>query len=227
MGTGIIYKYTSPSGKIYIGQTIDEHKRRNKFFNLKESYAGAYINNARKKYGPENFKYEVLVTTDQSNLDRLEKYYIKLFKSDCKEFGYNLTIGGGGTMGYTMSEEERLKRSILNKERNIKPSAECIELATKAKLGKHRTEETKKKISESIKKISYTEEQIKYRISKAKAARSIAVIEINSNVVYESAGQAAQLLNIDASHITKCCKGKANSVKGYKFKYKIDNNEHN
>jgi len=25
--TGIIYKYTSPAGKIYIGQTIDEKKR--------------------------------------------------------------------------------------------------------------------------------------------------------------------------------------------------------
>ena len=25
---GIIYKYTSPSGKVYIGQTIDEQNRR-------------------------------------------------------------------------------------------------------------------------------------------------------------------------------------------------------
>nr|DAS86287.1 MAG TPA: GIY-YIG nuclease superfamily protein [Bacteriophage sp.]DAV54013.1 MAG TPA: GIY-YIG nuclease superfamily protein [Caudoviricetes sp.] len=25
---GIIYKYTSPSGKVYIGQTLNEKKRR-------------------------------------------------------------------------------------------------------------------------------------------------------------------------------------------------------
>ena len=28
---GIIYKYTSPSGKVYIGQTINEKDRRNTF----------------------------------------------------------------------------------------------------------------------------------------------------------------------------------------------------
>ena len=30
---GIIYKYTSPSGKFYIGQTIDEKSRRAQFLN--------------------------------------------------------------------------------------------------------------------------------------------------------------------------------------------------
>ena len=29
--TGIIYKYTSPSNKVYIGQTRDEFNRRQKF----------------------------------------------------------------------------------------------------------------------------------------------------------------------------------------------------
>ena len=29
--TGIIYKYISPSGKVYIGQTINERKRRKKY----------------------------------------------------------------------------------------------------------------------------------------------------------------------------------------------------
>lgn len=57
---GIIYKYTSPSGKVYIGQTIDEKKRRKEFRNLNIKYAGRKINHARKKYGPENFEYEVL-----------------------------------------------------------------------------------------------------------------------------------------------------------------------
>lgn len=33
---GIIYKYTSPSGKVYIGQTTKEHQRRNTFLNEKK-----------------------------------------------------------------------------------------------------------------------------------------------------------------------------------------------
>ena len=44
---GIIYKYTSPSGKIYIGQTMNEKERRKKFLG-KSSYAGEKIDTARK-----------------------------------------------------------------------------------------------------------------------------------------------------------------------------------
>lgn len=44
---GIIYKYTSPSGKCYIGQTINESNRRSVFFNMNKEYAGPKINMAR------------------------------------------------------------------------------------------------------------------------------------------------------------------------------------
>ena len=46
---GIIYKYTSPSNKVYIGQTLNEERRRKEFLNLKKQYGGLKINNARKK----------------------------------------------------------------------------------------------------------------------------------------------------------------------------------
>lgn len=58
---GIIYKYTSPSGKVYIGQTRCERTRRSRWFNINKPYAGPKINAARSKYGPTNFKYEVLL----------------------------------------------------------------------------------------------------------------------------------------------------------------------
>ena len=32
---GIIYKYTSPANKVYIGQTTDERRRRKTFLDLK------------------------------------------------------------------------------------------------------------------------------------------------------------------------------------------------
>lgn len=40
---GIIYKYTSPSGKVYIGQTINEKDRRKHFLIQKLSYGGIKI----------------------------------------------------------------------------------------------------------------------------------------------------------------------------------------
>lgn len=85
---GIIYKYTSPVNKVYIGQTTDERRRRKTFFNLNKSYGGEKIDRARLKYKPENFKYEVLYRAEfdsahdaQVKLDELEQFYIKEFNS--------------------------------------------------------------------------------------------------------------------------------------------------
>lgn len=96
---GVVYKYTSPSGKSYIGQTTNEAHRRRTWFCTKRRYAGATINRARAKYGPENFEYEVLfkrVFTSfeeaQTELDKMEIFYINLY--DTFKNGYNNTVGG-------------------------------------------------------------------------------------------------------------------------------------
>lgn len=84
---GIIYKYTSPSGKCYIGQTVNENKRRYEHRYKAYYEDGKDYNNpfyrAIRKYGWDSFKYEILNTVysdaieDLTNkLDSLEIYYI-------------------------------------------------------------------------------------------------------------------------------------------------------
>ena len=97
MYTGIIYKYTSPSGKIYIGQTTREKARRREFLDINRLYAGKAINNARLKYGTKAFTYEVLLTLRASSKEELskllnynEKYFINLFHSNINK--YNITF---------------------------------------------------------------------------------------------------------------------------------------
>lgn len=84
---GIIYKYTSPSGKCYIGQTTNEKIRR-EHWNTIGSYAGVKIDRARVKYGISNFTYEVIVRNRyrtkkeaKEELDKLEIYYINEYNS--------------------------------------------------------------------------------------------------------------------------------------------------
>lgn len=118
---GIIYKYQSPSGKVYIGQTIDEANRRKHFLNENLSYAGIKIDNARKKYGPQNFEYEILKVIEEKNhnklyseLNKYEIYYIGLY--DSFKNGYNMTIGGDGPKGYHLTDEhkEKITKFLLN-----------------------------------------------------------------------------------------------------------------
>lgn len=103
---GVIYKYTSPSGKVYIGQTLNEYMRRAMWKNINHPYAGPYINRARAKYGYSNFKYDVLISLESDDesflreeINRLEKYYIELYDSTNPSKGYNITIGGLGHEG--------------------------------------------------------------------------------------------------------------------------------
>lgn len=97
---GNIYRLTSPSGKSYIGQTIELNKRMRQYSKL--NCVGQHkIYNAILKYGFENFKIDVLFQYSSDNRDRLnivldaiEKFCIKKYK--CVEQGYNIRLGGSG-----------------------------------------------------------------------------------------------------------------------------------
>ena len=118
---GIIYKYTDPKGLSYIGQTIDEERRRKEFLDLRVNYSGNKINEGRRKYKPENFTYEILERCEYEtikdalvDLNSKESYYIG--KYDTYVNGYNMTMGGEGVRGIIYSEETKLKISNTLKE---------------------------------------------------------------------------------------------------------------
>ena len=128
--TGIIYRRFIVNNKgvevSYVGQTCDPVKRNRDFLNLHVNYSGKKIENARKKYGPENFGYEVLeiitCSTDEELATRLnerEIYWIAIFDSFNK--GYNNSIGGGGAAGYKHTDEYRQWQSEQSKALNSDP----------------------------------------------------------------------------------------------------------
>lgn len=86
---GIIYKYISPSYKIYIGQTTNEEIRRSEFLNLSKTYAGCKMEEERRRYpNLQEWKYEVLIhisacdyKTLHEKLDFYEAKYILEYDS--------------------------------------------------------------------------------------------------------------------------------------------------
>lgn len=146
---GVIYRYKSPSGKYYIGQTIDEKGRRHMFLHSKNGYAGHRINEARKKYGPKNFEYTVLmkVTGDDINeireyLNLLEVGFIRLY--DSYNNGYNMSEGG-----HNMTDESREK--IKESKKGQIPWNKGLKGVTKGYwCGKKRSLETNEKIRQTI-----------------------------------------------------------------------------
>ena len=87
-----IYKITNQiNNKIYIGQSVDISKRWHYYKSPPETlnYKSKIIS-AIKKYGIENFTFEVLEECSINELDKKEYYYIKLYDSIDK--GYNIHL---------------------------------------------------------------------------------------------------------------------------------------
>jgi group I intron endonuclease len=163
---GIIYMYTSPSGKSYIGQTIHEEIRK---ATHKYAYGDSSVfHRAIKRYGVENFLYTVLHRDVKSidELNRLEEAEIKLHSS-LSPNGYNLQSGGlskipceetrkrisEANKGRPRSEEEKIKIGLANKGKPSPMKGKHLSNETKTKLslsriGKLASEETKHKMSE-------------------------------------------------------------------------------
>lgn len=110
MKTGYIYRFISPSGKSYIGQTANDpeiRKLQHKYTANKGLDTKFY--KAIRKYGFDSFDFEIIYTvvTDgnlREELNTLETYYIGKF--DSYKNGYNMTIGGdtsGKTIGKLIS----------------------------------------------------------------------------------------------------------------------------
>lgn len=117
-----IYKFTNKiNGHCYIGQTNNLQKRYNghksEAFNEKASGYWLPFHCAIRKYGIENFNYEILEEIadgeSQKFIDEREKYFIAYYHSLKDENGYNVTIGGEGCPKPPLSYEEKLERSKL------------------------------------------------------------------------------------------------------------------
>lgn len=191
MVTGVIYKYTSPSGKSYIGQTTNERHRRATWFCNKYRYAGAAINRARAKYGPENFTYEILYKNEFCNkevatmeLDRLESYYIGYF--DSYKNGYNNALGGLVNRGIRKSKESIEKqRNSLRGRKQPREEVEKRRIALKGSKHSKEASENSKKLRRSsgrLKKIyQYSLDGILLRMWScvAEAAETLSIVDKN------------------------------------------------
>lgn len=164
-----IYVFTNKiNNKKYVGQSINPKERYKQ--HIKDSKNDNLLfHNAINKYGIDNFDFEI-IEKDVSieEIGCREMFWIKELNSK-KPNGYNLTDGGEGTIGYSHTEEAKIKMSCMKKgkfthyqtqetrdkismaNKGTKPSDFCIKRAIETNKGRSISEETKKKISDSSK----------------------------------------------------------------------------
>lgn len=207
---GIIYKYTSPSGKCYIGQTTNELYRRRMWFGTGRYTGGrSKIDRARKKYGPESFKYEIILRNVYSSieaatadLNKWETYYIGYY--DSYKHGYNSTLGGDGSRGYIQSKEATHKISLRLKGKK-KPNG-FGDKVSKVQRGKPKSVEHRKRLSESKRNSGH--KIIQYSLS-------MEYIRTWNNI-----DEVTKTLGVSRESIAGCCRGKSKTAHKFIWRYK-------
>lgn len=226
--SGVIYKYTSPSGKIYIGQTVNE-KRRKSQHKYDSAKSNTYFGRAIQKYGWDSFKYEVIIKFKPTVyieklsrvLNKLETRYIKLYQSNNSEIGYNLTEGGDGFIGLIFTDEHKQNLSIAAKARK---EIEMQDEEMRAKIMKNlamgqngsypASEETKKKMSKA-------QDYKKKKVCKYNLHREL-IGEFNSIADAARSIDSTNTFKTINNRISECCSGKRTTTYEHMWMFSED-----
>ena len=110
---GIIYCYTNlENNKKYIGQTINPQQRYNQHkssaYNEKSEEYNSLFHRAIRKYGFENFKYEILAESEDIEiLNQMEILFIQKYQTKAPN-GYNIEDGGKNS-SKPKAQEQKIK----------------------------------------------------------------------------------------------------------------------
>jgi hypothetical protein len=123
-----IYKITNQiNQKIYIGQAVSHilnHKKYRPYgmegrfrCHISEAFSSKknqchYLNNAIRKYGPENFTLHLLCNCKMEDADHIEKEEISKNNS-LFPYGYNLNTGGKAS-SHTDESKKRVSKGVMN-----------------------------------------------------------------------------------------------------------------
>lgn len=221
----VVYKHQNKiNNKIYIGITKQiPEKRWGK--NGRGYESSPYFYNAIQKYGWDNFEHIILfenLTKDEAC--KKEQELIQKYNTMDRNYGYNSTSGGEM---FVMSEDVRLKKSksmLGNKNGlGIPCSKEKAKKISEAQKGRKLSEEHKQKLSQSAKLRHTPCSESKKEKLRNSHPNMKQVYCLETDTIYKSVQECARQLNLPATSISKLCRGKGKTLKGYHLEYYNNN----
>lgn len=231
-----IYKITSPSGRIYIGQAVNIERRFKEYKNIKKSKLQIKLNRSFNKYGIENHTFEIIEKCDTLLLNDKERYYQEFY--NVLNEGLNCTLVKSSDSSGELSQEIKDKISLANKGRvHLEEVRESMGFKN---LGKIASKETRLKMSKSRKGVKLSKEHIE-AIKKGKKGvlfsdkhkQNLAnkklgtrnkslekkVIYLETGIIYNSIKEVSNLFNIKYDKLGSWLRGDVNNKSNFKFYY--------
>ena len=227
-----IYKITSPTKRIYIGQSVNIYKRFKQYEKL-DCKRQIRLYNSLIKYGYKNHKFEIIDICDITYLNNKEQYYQELFNCIGKH-GLNCRVTSSNDKTGYFSDETRSKLSKSNignkngmgnkgivpsystrENLRIKNTGKKLSIETRAKirlsslgntraLGYRHSDETKSKMSLDRSGIKRTAEHIK----KVADAQKKIILDVTTGIYFFGSKEAANTYNINADYLRQKLNGK-------------------
>lgn len=194
--------------KKYIGQSIHIHRRwsEHKYALNHNIHDNDYLQKSWNKYGLDNFEFRIIEICDIDVLDKKEDYYISLYNTFDKNYGYNLILGGESKR--EISEETREKLRQANKKRKKYPD---MSGENNPMFGRSHSEETKEKLRQ-LRLGQKSSEQTKIKLSQSrtgeKNSRCVPVYCPELNESFWGAKEAYLKYGVNPNKISECINGK-------------------
>ncbi len=189
-----IYKITSPTKKVYIGQSVDIEKR---FYTYKKMLCKQQVKlyNSFQKYGVDKHIFEIVTICSANELNTFERYYQEIYS--CVGIGgLNCNIVSDIENNGYASEETKQRMRIANAgEKNGmfgKTHSEKVKKETgdrfrnnKIWIGRKHSEESKKKMSETKANRVYEKRIISNEtLLKLKEANCKIILNLETGIYY-------------------------------------------
>ena len=188
-----VYKITSPTGRIYVGSSINIEKRWKKYMN-NDCKSQIKLYNSLLKYGAENHVFEILEECELSTLLERDCYYAERYDSLDYKKGLNLKIPNKSETYKCVSDISRKRMSDSSKgqipwNKGIPLKKETKEKMSKSLIGRKAWNKGLKFSNES---------KIKMSISSIgqKAWNRKIVLDLSNGIFYNSCTEASNFNNI-------------------------------
>lgn len=195
-----IYKITSPSNKVYIGQSIDIEKRFY-YYSIKSCLKQKRLYNSLLKYGFESHLFEIIEECTIEELNKKERYYQEFYNVLGKN-GLNCVYQCTKEKRRVISQEMKNKISLANK--GIKNGMYGIKHSEEFKAQRKNYKHTK----ENIKKISE-------RSKGGNNPNAKIVLDLGTGIFYPCVGDAAFVLGINRDTLKQRLNGRRTNKTDY------------
>lgn len=236
--SGIYQILNTINGKIYIGSAVKLSARKSEHLRdlRRNCHQNPRLQHSFNIHGEQAFKFSVLeYVEDKSKLLEREQYYIDTMNACNKSIGYNICKKAGSAFGRPCQQKTKdaISKANKGKKRTDDFRKECAERASGINnpfYGKHRAEETRKKIGDALRgrKRAPLSEEHKRKVSESNkgkhsipcsdtkkinisiglkqyyenhnCANSVKVKNIDTGKIYNSIADAEKELNLPLRH---------------------------